>query len=47
MKKYKVPFIIYMFFGLVYFNQGLADLPGQCIYYLTRETWGLSATMLG
>ena len=46
MKK-KIPFIVYLFFILVYANQGLADLPGQCIYYITRETWHLSATMLG
>ena len=46
MKK-KIPFIVYLFFVLVYANQGISDLPGQCIYYLTRENWGLSATMLG
>ena len=42
--KLKIPFL---FFILVYANQGLSDLPSQCIYYLTRETWKLSATMLG
>lgn len=47
MKNKKLPFILYMFFILVYANQGISSLPGQCIYYLTRETWGLSATMLG
>jgi len=45
--KYKIPFITYLFFILVYANQGISGLSGQCIYYLTRETWKLSATMLG
>ena len=43
----KIPFITYLFFILVYGNQGFSDLPSQCIYYLTRESWHLSATMLG
>lgn len=43
----KIPFLIYLFFILIYFNQGFKSLPSQSIYYLTRETWGLSATMLG
>ncbi len=47
MRDKKIPFIVYLFFILVYANQGLSSLPSQCIYYLTRETWGLSATMLG
>lgn len=46
MKK-KIPFLVYLFFILVYGNQGFSDLPSQCIYYLTRENWHLSATMLG
>lgn len=47
MKNKKIPFITYLFFILVYFNQGISDLPSQCIYYITRESWKLSATMLG
>jgi len=43
-KKLKIP---YLFFILVYFNQGFSGLTGQPLYYLTREAWGLSATMLG
>lgn len=43
-KKITIPFL---FFILVYFNQGFSGLPGQCIYYLTREHWKLSATTLG
>lgn len=43
----KIPFIVYLFFILVYANQGFSALPSQCYYYLTRETWKLSATMLG
>ena len=46
-KKFKIPFIGYLFFILIYANQGISGLPQQCIYYLTRETWGLSASMIG
>lgn len=46
MKK-KISLLTYLFFVLVYSNQGFSGLPGQCMYYLTRETWHLSATMLG
>lgn len=47
MKNKKISFLTYLFFILVYANQGFSDLPSQCIYYLTRETWKLSATILG
>lgn len=43
----KIPFITYLFFILIYANQGLSGLPGQALYYLKRETWCLSATQLG
>ena len=43
MKK-KIPIL---FFIIIYFNQGFYDLSSQIIYYLTRETWGLSATLIG
>lgn len=46
-KNYKIPFVIYVFFVLIYANQGISSLPSQCIYYLTRESWHLSATMIG
>lgn len=46
-KETRIPFLTYLFFALVYANQGASGLPGASIYYLTRETWGLSATMLG
>lgn len=36
-----------LFFILVYFNQGISSLSGQCEYYLIHEHWGLSLTMLG
>lgn len=36
-----------LFFILIYFNQGINGLSGQCIYYLTREFWHLSATQIG
>jgi len=42
--KLKIPFL---FFILIYANQGLSSLSSQSYYYLTRETWHLSATMLG
>ena len=41
------PLIPLLFFILVYANQGIASLPDQCIYYLTRESWKLSAGMIG
>ena len=47
MIKKRIPFIAYLFFILVYAQQGMVSLPDQCIYYLLRETWKLSATMLG
>lgn len=40
-------FMTLLFFILVYANQGISSLPGQCEYYLTREHWGLSASMIG
>jgi MFS family permease len=42
--KNKIPIL---FFILVYFNQGFFDLSSQVLYYLTRETWLLSATTIG
>ena len=42
--KLSIPFL---FFILIYGNQGLSGLPGQALYYLTRENWGMSATALG
>ena len=44
MKKLRIPFL---FFILVYANQGLSSLSSQSYYYLTRESWHLSASMLG
>ncbi|MHA1437910.1 MAG: MFS transporter [Promethearchaeota archaeon] len=46
-KDRQIPFLTYLFFILVYANQGVSGLPAPSIYYLTRETWHLSATMLG
>lgn len=40
----KIP---YLFFVLIYFNQGWMDLPGQAIYYLVKEYWGLGAGAVG
>jgi len=38
---------LYLFFILVYANEGLYHLPGQALYYLTRELWKLNATTIG
>jgi predicted MFS family arabinose efflux permease len=38
---------IYLFFILVYANEGLYHLPSQAIYYLTRELWKLDASTMG
>lgn len=46
MKK-KIPFIVALLCCFQYANQGISTLPSQCIYYLTRESWHLSATMIG
>ncbi len=43
----KIPLIIALLCIGQYANQGISTLPSQCIYYLTRETWHLSATMIG
>ena len=40
------PIIPLLFFVLIYLNQGLSSLPSQSLYYLTRETWLLTATQL-
>ena len=45
--EYKIPFWTFMFFILCYSNQGLASLPGQCLYYLMREKWHMTATTMG
>lgn len=43
----KIPFIIALICIFQYANQGISSLPDQCLYYLLRENWKLSATMLG
>ena len=47
MIKNKLPFAIAFLCLGQYFNQGISSLPSQCIYYLTREHWQLSATCIG
>jgi len=37
----------YIFFLLVYANEGLYSLPNQAIYYLKREIWNLPASTMG
>lgn len=45
--KYKIPFLTALFFIICYSNQGLLGLPDQCLYYLLREHWHLSASLIG
>jgi len=47
MKNKKIPLVIALLCAGQYFNQGISSLSQQSLYYLTREFWGLSATMLG
>jgi uncharacterized membrane protein YeiB len=42
--KNKIPLL---FFILIYFNQGIFDLPSQAIYYLIKEQWCMGASMVG
>jgi MFS family permease len=44
--KTKIPIIVAIMCILQYANQGITSLPSQALYYLTRETWGLSITMI-
>ena len=46
MKK-KIPLLIALLCMGQYALQGFSSLPQQCLYYLTRESWHLSATMIG
>ena len=45
--KVKIPLGVAILSILAYSNQGISSLPEQCLYYLTRENWGLSASMIG
>jgi len=45
--KPKLTFWTYFFFIICYSNQGLSGLPDQVLYYLTRETWKLTASQIG
>ena len=47
MKNNKIPIAVALICILQYANQGISSLPSQALYYLTRETWNLSATMIG
>lgn len=47
MKNKKIPLFIALLCIGQYANQGISSLPDQCLYYLLRENWKLSATMLG
>ena len=45
--KVKIPLSIALLSILAYSNQGISSLPEQCLYYLTRESWHLSASTIG
>lgn len=36
----------YIFFALIYAIQGINGLPGQAVYYLMREQWGWSVSLI-
>jgi len=36
----------YIFFALIYAIQGINGLPGQAVYYLMRENWGWSVSLI-
>ncbi len=44
--KNQIPIVVLLICVLQYCNQGIAGLPGQALYYLTRETWHLSAVAI-
>lgn len=46
-KKNKIPLAVAILCILAYGNQGISSLPQQCLYYLTRESWGLNASTIG
>ncbi len=46
MKKNKISLGVYLLFSLIYWNQGIWGLKAAPLYYLQRETWGLSASMI-
>lgn len=45
--KTKIPLIVALLCIGQYLNQGISDLPSQCLYYLTRESWHLNAATIG
>jgi MFS family permease len=42
----KIPFSLYVLFSFIYFNQGIWGLKNASLYYLQREVWGLSVSMM-
>ena len=43
----KIPLTIALLCIIQYFNQGISSLPQQSLYYLLREYWNLSASIIG
>lgn len=46
MEKKKIAITTYLLFSFIYFNQGIWGLKTAPLYYLQRETWGLSVSMI-
>jgi len=46
MKKNRIALSTYLLFSLIYFNQGIWGLKSAPLYYLQREVWGLSVSMI-
>lgn len=44
--KSKIAFSTYFLFSLIYFNQGIWGLKNAPLFYLMRESWGLSVSMI-
>ncbi|MHA1738533.1 MAG: MFS transporter [Candidatus Heimdallarchaeota archaeon] len=45
-KDSKIPISLYLLFSFIYFNQGIWGLKASPLFYLMREDWGLSASMI-
>jgi len=45
-KKPLIPFSTYLLFSFIYWNQGIWGLKASPLYYLMRESWNLSVSMI-
>jgi len=42
----KISLSVYLLFSFIYWNQGIWALKAAPLYYLQREVWGLSVSMM-